>query len=257
MPPRSRRTLIRTLALSAAGPAVAALAGCTSAPDGGASTDSTTRTTAAADTRSPPATETTPPPTETTPPPTETARPLPDGALSFSAEAASQATADSPPRVVARLTNETDRRVSLRMGPALLFSDTGPGEKVRSPYPLVVSPETNVGPNEPPTERVDGCWRWESARFVQSILETYRLDPGESLSERYGVYTSASADECLPPGEYYLDDVADVAGGRLTLTLVLAVADDRTLSARAALSGTGAPAGDGGAATGESPATDA
>ena len=244
MSPRSRRTLLRTLALSAAGPALAALAGCTSAPDGGASTDSTTRTTAANDTRSPVA-------TETTPPPTETARPLPDGAFSFSAEAVSQATADSPPRVVARLTNETDRRVSLRMGPALLFSDTGPDEEVRNPHPLVVSPETNVGPNEPPTERVDGCWRWESAQFVQSILETYPLDPGESLSERYDVYTSTEADECFPPGEYYLDDVADVVGGRLTLTLVLVVADDRTLSARAALSGTGAPAGDGAPPTGD------
>ena len=222
--PCSRRTVLRAAALST----VVALSGCASIPDDGVSTDPTTRTTVANHTRSRTATA------------TETTQSLPDGTFSFEAEVLSQATASRPSRVAARLTNETDRRVSLRMGPALLFSDTAGGE-VRTPRPLVVLPETNVGPNEPPSGRVDGCWRWESERFVQSILETYPLDPGESVFERYDVYTSASADECFPPGEYYLDDVADVSGGRLTLTLVLVVAADRTLSVRTALSGVGAP----------------
>jgi hypothetical protein len=169
--------------------------------------------------------------------PTATTQPRTDAEpdLAFTAEAVSQQSADSPAEVAAALTNEGTEVVTVGLGPALLFSDTGPGEPTEWAHELVVDPETYVGPWSDPVQTDDGCWRFpfDGEQTILSSLEHHELDPGDAVTERYRVYTDGTGSTCLREGSYRYEDVAAVVDQPVSFTyaLVLHVDGDRTLSA--------------------------
>lgn len=166
--------------------------------------------------------------------PTESTRAAPD--LSLSAAIFQQPSTAMPAEVEVRLSNEGAKEVELGYGPALLFTDNSASDDLQWPENLVIDPETNVGPWKDPVRTADSCWRYpeDASRPVQSILEWRTLDAGESLSERYEVYTDSDADSCLPQGSYRFQDKGYVEkeSRSMVLTLVLEVDDTHQLTAR-------------------------
>jgi len=155
--------------------------------------------------------------------------------LAFTAEVVSQQSPESPAAMTAALTNTGDEPVTVGLGPALLFSDSGPGETKVWAHELVVDPETYVGPWSDPVQTDDGCWRFpfDGEQTILSSLERHELDPGDAVTERYRVYTDGTGGTCLPEGPYRYEDEVEVIDQSVSFTvaLVLHVDGDKTLSA--------------------------
>ncbi|RDI72621.1 hypothetical protein DWB78_13325 [Halopelagius longus] len=161
--------------------------------------------------------------------PTET--PLPDSVvasgLDFEASVLSQSSADSPARFEATLRNAGRHALTLDFGPTLMFSGgggvantSGRGDALR------IVPDGEVGLVETPSEpNESGCWRAEGVTAVQSILVRKTLEPGDTFSETYSMYTAPDAPTCLPDGEDAIRDAVGTHDGHVVTTLSFSVAD--------------------------------
>jgi hypothetical protein len=132
--------------------------------------------------------------------------------LSFNAEMLSQQSADAPARFEATLVNSASETITIGMGPALMISDTGPEEDPTWADKLVIDPDSSVGPWSDPVQTEEGCWQFpeDGTRAIQSILKYSTLDQSDTITERYSVYTAATASDCLPAGRYTYQDIVDV-----------------------------------------------
>lgn len=168
--------------------------------------------------------------------PTTTTVPSGDpDALSLSATATRQASADGPPRFRVTLTNEGSAPVLVRYGQTLTFG----ADSLHQPPELVIVPAP--GPGEP-AARTDGCWYYstgETTRTVTALAIARRetLAPGEALTDSLVVYASGATDACYPPGTYRYGNevrIGDSDDGRsLSLAVTIEFAEDGTLSVRA------------------------
>lgn len=157
--------------------------------------------------------------------PTETPTGTPDrrATLSFDATVERQPSPTAPAEVRVAL-RTTSGPFEVRFGPALLFSDgTGPPSR-----DVWILPETDVGPNDPPDEATDGCWRYTAERYVESSPPEGRpLAPDAPLTERYRLYTLGTDGPCLPDGRYRFDGPLELPNERVTLGLTLSLSGGR------------------------------
>jgi hypothetical protein len=68
---------------------------------------------------------------------------------------------------------------------------------------------------------------------IESSLETRTINPGESITETYKVYTDGSISTCLPSGTYRFQDkeYGRTENDPKVLTIVLRVDESQKLSA--------------------------
>jgi len=128
--------------------------------------------------------------------------------LKFTADIINQQSQDTPVLTEARISNVGSEKLELGFGPALMISDGTSSDNEAWPEDLVLDPKSNVGSISSPVQSDDGCWRFpEDGRIIiQSSLSYRELAPEESISERYQIYTAASAKTCLPSGKYKFQD---------------------------------------------------
>ena len=150
--------------------------------------------------------------------------------LELTGSVVAQSSAEEPARIAATLTNAGSGTVSVGFGPTLLFSDSGPGEELASPDPLVLDPDGHGVLRSEPVQAEDGCWRYpqDGIRRVQSSLEYRELAPGDELGEAYAVYTGTDAQSCLPAGSYRQQDIVETPEPIRTATLTLTIDIDGT-----------------------------
>lgn len=160
----------------------------------------------------------------------------PGTSVDFTAEVLQQATTQTPGRIVARLSNTGSEEVSVGFGPALLFTDNS-SEDLEWPTDLVLVPDTETGPDDEPSAPTDGCWRFPDDGYIaiQSSLEWRKIAPGQSLTERYSVYTRGDFLPCLPEGVYRFQDKGSLEreSQPMVLTLVLTINGSHELSVTA------------------------
>lgn len=153
---------------------------------------------------------------------------------SFTGEILRQASDEAPARVRAILSNDGESGVEVGYGPTLLFTDNA-GSINDWPEELVLDPDGYIGPWDDPYQSEDGCWCFpkEGSRLVQSILEWRTLDPGQSVSTEYSVYTLGDSRPCLPTGTYQFQDGGSLEreNQSIIFTLTLEVGADRHLTA--------------------------
>lgn len=206
---QTRRSALRV----AGGLLMGALGGCATSPSKPGPTDSPHST---------PASVTSP-----------TTSPSRSNSLGFSGEILGQASDEAPARVEATLSNDGSTAVEVGYGPTLLFTANGSMD-YDWPEDLVLDPEGYIGPWDDPYRTDDGCWRFpeDGQRLVQSSLVWRTLDPDESLSEEYDIYTHGDSPSCLPSGIYRFQDGGFVEreGQSITFTLKLEVREDMRLA---------------------------
>lgn len=144
--------------------------------------------------------------------------------LSFSASVDEQQTADTPATIDAALRNTGESTVRIRAIETITprYED-GPG------YNVLLFPKKEVGPNDPPEESTNGCWRYTDSDYLtRDIAETHTIDPGKALRERYRVFTRGEDRPCLPDGEYrFTDSVRDENDNELQLIIDVSITDGR------------------------------
>ena len=164
--------------------------------------------------------------------PTET--PSTEGLPSFTGEILRQASDEAPARVKAILLNDGQSTVEMGFGPTLLYTDNAGGIH-DWPQDLVIDPDGYIGPWDDPYQSENGCWRFpeDGQTLVQSSLEWRTLDPGQSVSEEYNIYTRGDSRSCLPKGTYQFQDggFLEREDQAVIFTLTLEVGDDRQLTA--------------------------
>lgn len=123
--------------------------------------------------------------------------------LSFTAEVVEQQSENSPTTIIAELTNnsENEARISAQDTIVPRFED-GPD------YHVILFPETDVGPNNPPDDSNEGCWRYTDDDFLaRDVQKWHTIRPGDALQETYRIFTRGEDGPCLPDGEYQFTDV--------------------------------------------------
>lgn len=203
---RNRRSFLRAAGVAA----TLGVAGCLG--DGGApaTTDPTSDTTGTTT-------------TATTTTPTTTSGPPAARSLSLDARVLWQADADRPARVEATLANDGDATVVAGYGRWLLFTDNAGG--LEWPEGISLAPVDSSGRATDLSRSDSGCWRaaTDEERTVVSILEYRGLAPGETISQRYDVFTADGASACRPDGRYVFEDGVTMRSddSEAVLTLVL------------------------------------
>lgn len=207
---QTRRLVLRLIGCTLVG----SIGGCSSAPPENRPADGTT---------------TKPSPTTF---PTETSSN--SDSLSFTGDVLRQASDEAPARVKAILSNRGQSSVDVGYGPTLLFTDNA-GGLYDWPEDLVLKPETYIGPWDDPYQTDDGCWRFpeEGQTLVESSLEWRTLEPNQSLSEEYNIYTRGDSLPCLPQGTYRFQDgkFLEQEDESLIFTLALEVSDNKQVTA--------------------------
>jgi len=150
--------------------------------------------------------------------------------LELTADVVHQSSPEAPARVAATLTNTGSTTVKPGFGPTLLFSDSGPGEDLARPEPLVLDPESDGVPLSDPVQTDDGCWRFpeDGRKAVQSSLGYRELAPGDEIREEYNIYTAAEATSCLPEGSYRHQDNVELPDSSWMATLTLTLTTDES-----------------------------
>lgn len=144
-----------------------------------------------------------------------------DRSFSYSAAVVEQQSATTPATI--RTTLTTDRgesQISARETIVLRYDD-GPG------YDVLLFPDTDVGPNDPPAEPSEGCWRYtDSDLLARDIEEWHTVDSGDGFRETYRLFTRGADGQCLPDGDYrFLADVRDGTRNELQVVVAVSISD--------------------------------
>lgn len=118
--------------------------------------------------------------------------------LSYSAGVRDQQSSSTPATIRTELTNNSESRTTFGARETIVLGyGDGPGNWIL-PFP-----ETNVGPNDPPTEANDGCWRYTDEYFHARDEEVWHtIEAGRSFQETYRLFTWGDDRTCLPEGDY-------------------------------------------------------
>jgi hypothetical protein len=72
---------------------------------------------------------------------------------------------------------------------------------------IVIYPQANVGDLPVRRRTDDGCWRIPDDRIaVRSSISSYEVGAGQSVSEKFDIYTYGREIECLPAGRHVFKD---------------------------------------------------
>jgi len=125
--------------------------------------------------------------------------------LQLSAEVVHQSSSNHPARIEATLSSAEGKRMRVKMGPTLLYSGGAP---IPESEGIVIFPQTSVGDFPKPVRTDDGCWRVSDDKriAVQASLSAYDVGAGQSVSEKFDVYTYGYGGECLPAGNHVFED---------------------------------------------------
>lgn len=144
-------------------------------------------------------------------------------ALSYSAAVVEQQSSSTPATIRAELANtsESEARFGARETIVLGY-EAGPGNRVL-PFP-----ETEVGPNDPPEEASDGCWRYTDEYFhARDVEEWHTIDPEGAFQETYRLFTWGEDRTCLPDGDYrFAETIRDEETNELQVTVEISLTDD-------------------------------
>lgn len=141
--------------------------------------------------------------------------------FSYTATVVEQRSATTPATI--RTTLTTDRgKAQIRAGETIVLRyDDGPG------YDVVLFPDTDVGPNDPPAEPSDGCWRYTDPDLLaRAIEEWHTVDSGDGFQETYRLFTRGADGQCLPDGDYrFAADVRDETRDELQVAVAVSITD--------------------------------
>lgn len=141
--------------------------------------------------------------------------------LSYAADVVSQQSGSTPAAIrTALTTNGWKTKIAARETIVLYYED-GPG------YDVLLFPETDVGPNTPPAEPEDGCWRYtESDLLARDIEEWHTVDSDDGFQETYRLYTRGEDGPCLPDGDYrFAATIRDGTRDELAVTVDISITD--------------------------------
>lgn len=146
---------------------------------------------------------------------------LGDRSFSYTATVVEQQSATTPATIRTTLTTDSgETQISTRETIVLRYDD-GPG------YDVLLFPDTDVGPNDPPTESSDGCWRYtDSDLLARDIEKWHAVDSEDGFRETYRLFTRGADGRCLPDGDYrFAADVRDETRDELQVVLAVSIAD--------------------------------
>lgn len=142
--------------------------------------------------------------------------------LSYSAEVLEQQSPSTPATIRSELTNtsEQDAKIAARETIVLRYDD-GPD------YNLLLFPETEIGPNDPPNDSDEGCWRYtDSDVLARDIEEWHTIESGGAHQETYRLFTRGEDRMCLPDGAYqFTATVRDEDHTELQVSVAVSITD--------------------------------
>lgn len=147
---------------------------------------------------------------------------LGDHSLAYSAEVVDQQSGTTPATIRTVLTTESgETEISARETIVLRYDD-GPD------YNVLLFPDTEVGPNDPPDEHSEGCWRYTDSDFLaRDVEERHSVDSGDGFQETYSLFTRGEDRQCLPDGDYrFVADIQDESGDELQVLVEVSITDD-------------------------------
>jgi hypothetical protein len=85
-----------------------------------------------------------------------------------------------------------------------------------------------------PTQSQNECWRFpeDETLAIQSSLDFREIDPNETITETYNVYTRGNSLPCLPEGEFEFQDESYFGSETqpMILSLTIQVSSEKELS---------------------------
>lgn len=154
-------------------------------------------------------------------------RPEDGQSFAYFAEVVDQQSESTPATIRTKLTTESgETEISSRETIVLRYED-GPG------YNIILIPETDVGPNQPPEGPSGGCWRYTDNDFLARDMEEWHsVDSSEGFQETYSLFTRGEGGHCLPDGDYlFVSTIRDKSRNELQVFVDISITDGHVSAA--------------------------